>query len=196
MNHQTLIEHLYEKQMVKFGDFTLKSGAKSAVYMNLREVIAYPTLLKQVSDLMYAQYVGSKSPTLICGVPYSAMVFATYLSIKHDIPLLIRRKEAKAYGTKQQVEGVFQAGEECLLLEDVITSGKSILETVADLRAVGVVVTQVLGLVDREAGAAEVLAKEGIAFHSVLTMRVILDTLYQMKKIPNIFCEQLGYEPL
>ena len=196
MNHLALIEQLYQKEMIKFGDFTLKSGKKSVFYINLREVIAYPHLLKQVSDLMYAEYVGAEVPTLICGVPYSAMVFATYLSTKHDIPLLIRRKEVKAYGTKQQVEGVFQAGQECLLLEDVITSGASILETVADLRAVGVVVKQVVGLVDREAGGAEAMAQEGIDFHPVLTVRTILDVLYQAKKIPNIFCEQLGYEPL
>lgn len=195
MHHQALINILYEKGMIKFGDFTLKSGIKSVIYVNLREIIAYPELLRSVSDLMYAEYPTTAKPPLICGVPYSAMTFAVYLSTKHDIPLLIRRKEAKAYGTKQQVEGVFSAGEECLLIEDVVTSGASILETVADLRAVGVVVKQVIALIDRQQGGAEALAKEGIAFYPVLRMDTSLDFLYQEKKIPAVYCEALGYAP-
>jgi len=196
MNLQTLVEVLYEKGMIKFGHFTLKSGIRSVVYINLREVIAYPELLKQVSHLMYAEYTEMHKPKLICGVPYSAMVFATYLATEHDIPLLIRRKEAKTYGTKQQIEGVFQPGQTCLLMEDVVTSGASILETVADLKAVGVEVKQVLALIDRQQGGTEALAKEGIAFHSVLTIERILDVLHQAKKIPAEFCAELGLAPL
>ena len=100
-----------------------------------------------------------------------------------EVPMLMKRKEAKAYGTKKLIEGIFEPGRRALIIEDVVTSGASILETIEALKLEGLVCEDVICALDREQGGSERLAKEGIRLHSLVSMTAILDYLVSSETI-------------
>jgi uridine monophosphate synthetase len=170
-----LIASLYQIGAIQFGEFQLKSGQTSSVYMNLRKIISYPDLLRHVANAMW-ELIGHCQFELICGVPYTALPIATCLSLDHNIPMIMRRKEKKDYGTKQMIEGEFKSGERCLIVEDVITTGSSIIETVVELESTGIKVNDLVALIDREQGGLDKLNKQ-YSTYAVLTLSEILQTL-------------------
>lgn len=172
---QNLIYSLYQIGVVQFGDFTFKSGIKSTIYMNLRKIISYPDILRIIAKAMWEKTRDCKFD-LVCGVPYTALPIATCISLEHDIPMIMRRKEKKDYGTRQMIEGVFNPGQRCLIVEDVITTGGSIIETADELEAAGVVVNDLVALIDREQGGRENLTRK-YQLHTILTLSEILQTL-------------------
>lgn len=166
---------LYEIGAIQFGEFKLKSGQITSIYINLRKIISYPQLLRDIAAAMW-NAVSNCQFDLVCGVPYTALPIATCISLDHDIPMVMRRKERKDYGTKQLIEGVFTPGQRCLIIEDVITSGASIIETANDLKDVELVVSDCVLLIDREQGGRANLEKE-FNVHSILTISEALNTL-------------------
>lgn len=146
---QALIQALFDIGVFQFGDYTLKSGEETSIYINLRKIITYPAVLRMTAQMVW-QAIKDHEFKFICGVPYTALPIATCVSVTHDVPMLMRRREKKAYGTKQSIEGDYKAGDSCLVIEDVITSGASILETIQDLEASQLVVNRVIILIDRE----------------------------------------------
>lgn len=119
----------------------------------------------------------------VCGVPYTALPLATIVSVQQNTPMLVRRKEAKAYGTKKLIEGIYKAGDTCLIVEDVVTSGSSILDTVRDLESEGIVVTDAVVVVNREQGGVANIAKHGVRMHSLFTLSFLLNTLHEAGRI-------------
>lgn len=173
---KSLIPSLHQIGSFKFGKFTFKSGLTSKLYLDLRQIISYPDLLQKVSEAIWQQ-VRSCQFDLICGVPYTALPIATCISLQHKIPMIMRRKEKKSYGTKQQIEGNYFAGQQCLIIEDVITTGSSILETAEDLVAAGLKIKDVAVLINREQGGKENLQKHHYQLHHAFTLTEILHTL-------------------
>lgn len=121
----------------------------------------------------------------VCGVPYTALPLATIVSVQQNIPMLVRRKEAKAYGTKKLIEGIYSAGDTCLIVEDVVTSGSSVLDTVRDLSSEGIQVTDAVVVVDREQGGARNIAECSVKMHSLFTLSFLLNTLLEAGKISS-----------
>lgn len=173
-----LSKQLHNINAIKFGQFTLKSGKQSSYYLDLRTIISYPKLLGDISTIIL-----DKIPTTIqrvCGVPYAALPIATAVSLQTNIPQIIKRKEAKGYGTKKLIEGEFNTNDEILLLEDVITSGISLIETITELENEGLKIGKIITLVDREEGGMDKIKSMGYDIESILTITELLS--YTNKK--------------
>ena len=189
---KSLVQKLFEIQAIKFGDFTLKSGIQSPVYVDLRVIVSYPEVMKQISDMLWKVAVESKSDfSVICGVPYTALPIASCISVSQNIPMVMRRKEAKSYGTKRLIEGVFTPGSKCLVIEDVVTSGSSVMETVEALSSADIHVSDAIVLLDRFQGGKEMLQSQGVKLHSLLTLPEVLDVLHLKVKIDQEMADKV-----
>lgn len=169
MKYFDIIDKLYEIGAIKFGSFKLKSGITSPFYVDLRLIISYPTLLEKISEALWQKTSHIKIDR-ICGVPYTALPLATCISLKHNIPMILKRREAKDHGTKQMLEGVFEPKDNCLIIEDIITSGKSILETIEPLQTAGLTIASIVIVIDREQGGIMAIEKQG--FHVIPLMTI------------------------
>ncbi len=170
----SLADGLLSAGCIKFGEFTLKSGLKSPIYIDLRRIISHPKLLADVAQA-YLPLLSNLKFSRIAGLPYAAVPIATAISLAGNYPMIYPRKEAKSYGTKADIEGEYHAGETVLVIDDLATTGGSKFEAIEKLTAVGLVVKDVVVLVDRQSGAKESLAEAGFNLHAVLTITQLLD---------------------
>ena len=159
---------------IKFGDYTLKSGLRSPIYIDLRQIISYPKLLERVGAA-YLPILKSLQFDRIAGLPYAAIPIATAVSVQGGYPMIYPRKEVKAYGTKAEIEGEYREGETVVVIDDLATTGGSKFEAIEKLTGAGLQVKDVVVLVDRQSGAKEALSEAGYAMHSVLTITEMLD---------------------
>jgi uridine monophosphate synthetase len=179
---EQLILDMYAVDMIKFGEFTLKSGKKSYVYADIRTAISHPKIFTTLCDLIYSKMQGLTYNS-ICGVPYSALTFASGIAYAHQIPMLLKRKEAKEYGTKKILEGNYQAGDTCLVIEDVVTTGMSIGETTLVLENAGLKVQDIVCFINRNQGGQERLTEQGYTLHSIIDLYQVLEILLKHGKI-------------
>jgi uridine monophosphate synthetase len=169
-----LADGLLEASCIKFGEFTLKSGLISPIYIDLRLIITYPKLLQQVG-MAYLPILEKLKFDRIAGLPYAAIPIATTISLAGNYPMIYPRKEAKAYGTKAEIEGQYHAGETVVIIDDLATTGGSKFEAIEKLTGAGLIVKDVVVLVDRQSGAKESLEQAGFSMHAVLTITEMLD---------------------
>ncbi|XP_033336504.2 rudimentary-like [Megalopta genalis] len=185
---------LFEIDAIKFGEFVTKVGLKSPVYFDLRVIISHPKVMAQLAKALWRLSEDRENISQICGVPYTALPLATLISVDYNIPMLIKRKEEKAYGTKKMIEGHFKLGDNCVIIEDVVTSGSSILETAQTLRKEGLKVTDALVVINREQGGKKNIETNGINMWSLYSVTSLLAYLVEANKItPTIRKEVLNY---
>jgi uridine monophosphate synthetase len=177
-----LADGLLEAGCVKFGQFTLKSGLQSPLYIDLRQLASYPNLLARVAQA-YLPILRNLEFDRLAALPYAALPIATAISLQSGWPMLYPRKEAKEYGTRAAIEGVFAPGEQAVVIDDLATTGGSKFEAIQKLTAAGLRVQDVVVLIDRQSGAAEALQEAGHRMHAVFTLTQLLDYWEGMGRI-------------
>jgi orotate phosphoribosyltransferase len=166
---ESLCEQLYQHNIIKRGSFTLKSGEKADIYIDIRAAISVPSLFRSLTDTIHLISLPIEYDR-ICGVPYGAIPFATALACKSEKPLLMLRKEVKNYGMQKRIDGDYNEKDCVLLIEDVMTTGESILETITLLQQNNLIIRDIIVLVDRQAGGKERLEALGYHVYSILTL--------------------------
>jgi uridine monophosphate synthetase len=165
---------LLEAGCIKFGQFTLKSGKISPIYLDLRRLITYPKLLRRAAQA-YADKLRELQFDRIGGLPYAALPIGTAIALEMNRPLIYPRREVKDYGTKAAIEGAYNAGETVVVIDDLATTGDTKIEAIQKLESAGLKVTDIVVLIDREQGAKEMLTQAGYNFHAVATLRELLE---------------------
>ena len=145
---ENIVENLLDLDCIKVGNWTLKSGEQSKYYFDIKNVISVPALLRKIGDELYL-LLGEFD--IICGIPYGALPIATYISTAYNKPLIYVRDKPKAYGTGKLIEGTYKKTDRCVIIDDVITSGRSLEETIQSLKDV-VQIVDVAVVMNRQQG--------------------------------------------
>lgn len=179
---EQLILQLHDINFIKFGTFKLKSNIISPFYFDFRNLISYPKIMKSIINL-FTNTINIHNYNIITGIPYTGVPIASYLSYKEDIPMIIKRKEQKTYGTKKLIEGIYNDGDSCLVIDDLITSGTSLIETIEVLEKENIKIDMILVILDREQGGYERIKDKGYNIVSILKITDVLDVLLKNDRI-------------
>ena len=173
---------LHEIGAVRLGQFTLHSGRTSPIYIDLRLLASYPKLLKQVAAA-YSLLLQPLKFDLLSAAPLAGLPIGTAISLEMNIPLIYPRLTTKAYGTGKKIEGRWQRGQTVVVIDDLITSGSSLLQTIAVLEEEGLNVNDVGVLIDREQGGKGHIERGGYNLYSVMTISHLLELLENKGRI-------------
>lgn len=179
---------LHESGAVKFGSFKLSSGKESAYYVDLRLVPSFPhqfrKMIKRLQDDI-SEKVGLDSFDYIASVPTSGLVIASALAIETVKSLAYVRQKPKEYGTSSLIEGRMPKGSKVLLVDDVGTTGQSIIKAVKALKEAGMSVTDAFVVINRLEGATESLAAEGVRLYEVTDVMEVSSALHEEKVLDD-----------
>ncbi len=187
---RTLILDLHRIGALKFGEFKLKSGATSPFYIDLRSIISYPEIIRNIVQLLKTA-LADKQFDVITGIPYTALPLAAQVSVELDAPLVYQRKEVKAYGTGKLIEGHFEEGQTCLIIDDLITTGESKFEAAEGMERAGLTVVDFVCLIDRSYNGQEILASKGYKLSSIITVEDMLSVLGEQKLLDDKLAQKV-----
>ncbi|MBV5257573.1 bifunctional orotidine-5'-phosphate decarboxylase/orotate phosphoribosyltransferase [Synechococcus moorigangaii CMS01] len=177
-----LIVQLFDVGCLLFGEYVQASGATFSYYIDLRKIISNPQVFNQVLNA-YGAIAQNLTFDRIAGIPYGSLPTATGLALKLNYPMIYPRKEVKAHGTRRVIEGHFEPGERILVVDDVLITGKSIVEGANKLESAGLTVGDMIVLIDHEGGVKAKIETHGYEIHAILTISEITETLFQAGRI-------------
>ena len=169
-----LINLLKDNEVFLQGDFTLSSGKKSDYYINMKKAITEPKILSTISKLIYNE-IKDDNIDKVAGPALGAVPIATAVSLESELPLLMIRKEKKGYGTSKLIEGELNQGDNVIVVEDVSTTGGSLLKAIKAIENNGGNVTRAFVVVDRQEGAIEEFAKNNIKLEPLISVNEFFD---------------------
>jgi uridine monophosphate synthetase len=177
-----LILALYEIGAVQLGRFRLHSGLTSPIYLDLRLLVSFPQVMRQASAA-YRTVLGKLKFDILAATPLAGLPIGTALCLDMDIPLIYPRKSGKSYGTGKSIEGKWQVGQKAIVVDDLVTSGDSIMQAIIPLKAAGLQVRDAVVLIDREQGGVAALKEQGYHLHTVMSIRYLLAVLEEEGRI-------------
>jgi orotate phosphoribosyltransferase len=179
---------LHQNGIIKFGDYTLVSGKKSSYYVDLRLVPSYPhqfrRMIKHLQSLISEQ-IGFDNIDSVASVPTGGLVISSSLAYELVKPLVYVRSQAKDYGTGKLVEGIVKSGDRILLIDDVATTGGSVISGIKELKKAGAKITDAYVIVNRLEGAEKNLLQEGVTLHQILDIMQVAKILHEQKLIDD-----------
>lgn len=180
---------LLQNNIIQYGNFTLKSGITSPIYINLKDLTCYPSLISNITIQLSKLLSDSKNLEYkICGVPYGGIPIASLMSIQLNKPMLMLRKEAKkGYGLGKLLEGKYSPGDNIILIEDVITSGQSVLDTVQLLESpeYGLNIIKIISVVFRGDPTVEIFLRENYNYEFIFHLDELLTPNNNIPTTPN-----------
>jgi len=185
---------LHQNGIIKFGDFTLASGKKSSYYVDLRLVPSYPHEFRKMVKYLendIAQNIGLDEFDSIVSVPTGGLVIASALAMETVKPLIYVRSKPKDYGTSKSVEGKIHDGMKVLMIDDVATTGGSVVNAIKSLKESNISVKDAYVIVDRMEGAGNAFSELGVKIHSILNILEITESLYEKNLIDQSVLEKV-----
>jgi len=176
---ERVVKGLIETECFKVGEFVLKSGKKSPFYIDIRRVSSSVALLNDVAEA-FAKVLEPLEYDRIAGIPVAALPLATAVSLKTGKPMIYPRITMKAHGTGNRIEGEYKKGERIVLLDDLITTGKSKIEAIEILREAGLVVDDLVVLLERGAQGRKDMAAASINLHSYAHVSELLEPCHKL----------------
>ena len=177
---------LHENKIIRFGDFTLSSGKKSSYYVDLRLVPSYPHQFRKMVKFLQNEIIkdiGLDKFDSIVSVPTGGLVIASALAIETVKPLIYVRNKPKDYGTSKSVEGKIWEGMKVVMIDDVATTGGSVVNGIKSLKEVKIKVNDAYVIVNRMEGADEALKEEGVTMHSITNVMQITKSLFEQNLV-------------
>ena len=186
---------LHQNDIIKFGDFTLASGKKSSYYIDLRLVASFPHIFRKMTknlQKLVSEKTGLDNFDSLVSVPTGGLVIGSALAIETVKPLIYVRDKPKDYGTTKSIEGKIFSGMKVILIDDVITTGNSVINAIKQLKDAGLSISDVYVIINRLEGANNTLELEKVNLYQLTDVLEITTILFQEKLVSKEILNEIN----
>ena len=186
---------LHQNDIIKFGDFTLASGKKSSYYIDLRLVASFPHIFRKMTknlQKLVSEKTGLNNFDSLVAVPTGGLVIGSALAIETVKPLIYVRDKPKDYGTTKSIEGKIFSGMKVILIDDVITTGNSVINAIKQLKDAGLSISDVYVIINRLEGANNTLELEKVNLYQLTDVLEITTILFQEKLVSKEILDKIN----